>query len=92
MVASALIVIGVFFERFYLVIAGLAYPQPYAPGKIEGVYGAVGHFPMTPVESVLSVGMFAFMGLLFLLGLKYLELLPADPIREEGVSPAESRP
>ena len=89
--ASALIVIGVFFERFYLVIAGLAYPQPYAPGTIEGVYGAVGHFPLTPVESVLSIGMFSFMGFLFLLGLKYLELLPAGQGQEEGAASAGSR-
>ena len=87
--ASALVVIGVFFERFYLVIAGLAYPQPYVPGTIEGVYGAVGQFPLTPVESVLSIGMFSFMGFLFLLGLKYLELLPVD--QEEGTAPAGSR-
>ncbi len=89
--ASALIVVGVFFERFYLVIAGLAYPQPYAPGTIEGVYGAVGKFPLTPVELVLSIGMFSFMGFLFLLGLKYLELLPAAQDQEEGAAPAGSR-
>ncbi len=89
--ASALIVVGVFFERFYLVIAGLAYPQPYAPGTIEGVYGAVGNFPLTPVESVLSIGMFSFMGFLFLLGLKYLELLPVEQGQEEGTASAGSR-
>jgi molybdopterin-containing oxidoreductase family membrane subunit len=89
--ASALVVIGVFFERFYLVIAGLAYPQPYISGKIEGVYGAVGYFPLTPVESVLSVGTFAFMGFLFLLGLKYLELLPVGQGGEEVTARAEGR-
>lgn len=76
--ASLLIVMGVFFERFYLVIPGLAYPLSYLPGKIEGVYGAVGFFPLTLVESVISVSMFGFMGFLFILGLKYLELLPAE--------------
>jgi molybdopterin-containing oxidoreductase family membrane subunit len=76
--ASLLIVMGVFFERFYLVIPGLAYPLSYLPGKIEGVYGAVGFFPLTLVESVISVSMFGFTGFLFILGLKYLELLPAE--------------
>jgi Ni/Fe-hydrogenase subunit HybB-like protein len=75
--ACVLIVIGVFFERFYLVLAGLAYPLSYFPGKIEGLYGAIGFYPLTPVESMISVGMFAFMGFVFILGLKYLELLPA---------------
>jgi len=79
--ASVLIVIGVFFERYYLVIPGLAYPQSYFPGKIEGGYGAVGSFPITAIETVMSIGMFAFMGLLFILGLKYLELLPVDDSR-----------
>lgn len=77
-IASVLIVVGVFFERFYLVLAGLAYPLSYFPGKIEGIYGAVGFFPLTPVESAISVGMFAFMGFLFIMGLKYLQLLPAE--------------
>jgi molybdopterin-containing oxidoreductase family membrane subunit len=77
-IASILIVVGVFFERFYLVIAGLSYPLSYFPGEIEGRYGAVGSYPLTPVESMVSVGMFAFMGFLFIMGLKYLELLPAN--------------
>ena len=77
-IASILIVVGVFFERFYLVIAGLSYPLSYFPGEIEGRYGAVGFYPLTPVESMVSVGMFAFMGFLFIMGLKYLELLPAN--------------
>jgi len=77
-IASILIVVGVFFERFYLVIAGLSYPLSYFPGEIAGRYGAVGFYPLTSVESMVSVGMFAFMGFLFIMGLKYLELLPAN--------------
>jgi len=77
-IASALVVIGVFFERYYLIIPGLAYPQSYFPGKIEGIYGAVGSFPLTATEAVMSVGIFAFVGFLFILGLKHLELLPVD--------------
>jgi len=34
--AALSVVIGVFFERYYLVIPGVAYPQHYYPGKIEG--------------------------------------------------------
>ena len=74
--AATSVVIGVFFERFYLVISGAAYPLHYYPGKIEGVWGFTGSFPVTPVETVLSIGIVALLAILFVLGLKYLELLP----------------
>jgi len=77
-IASLSVVIGVFFERYYLVIPGAAYPQHYYPGKIEGVWGALGSFSFAPVEIVLSLGIVAFLGIIFMLGLKYLELLPAQ--------------
>ncbi|MFC1990923.1 NrfD/PsrC family molybdoenzyme membrane anchor subunit, partial [Chloroflexota bacterium] len=81
-VASVLIVIGVFVKRYYLVIPGAAYPLHYYPGKIEGVWGAVGSFAFAPAEIILSVGIVAFLGLIFVLGLKYLELLPAkEPVK-----------
>jgi len=78
MVASFSVVIGIFGERFALVIPGTAYPLPFYPGKIEGIWGAAGSFPITPVESFMSLGIFTLMGLFFLLGLKNLELLPVD--------------
>jgi molybdopterin-containing oxidoreductase family membrane subunit len=78
MVASFLVVIGIFGERFSLVIPGTAYPLPFYPGKIEGIWGMAGSFPITAVESFMSLGMFTLMGLLFLIGLKNLELLPVD--------------
>ncbi len=88
-VAAVSVVIGVFFERYYLVIPGAAYPMQFYPGKIEGVYGAVGNFPITPTEMGLSVGILAFLVLLFLLGLKYLEALPPKPPEEKVKAPAE---
>lgn len=88
-VAAVSVVIGVFFERYYLVIPGAAYPMQFYPGKIEGVYGAVGQFPITPTEMGLSVGILAFLVLLFLLGLKYLEALPPKPPEEKVKAPAE---
>ncbi|MCK4274763.1 MAG: polysulfide reductase NrfD, partial [Dehalococcoidales bacterium] len=82
--AAVSVVIGIFFERYYLVIPGAAYPMQYYPGKIEGVWGSTGSFPLTPVEMVLSVGIIAFLALIFILGLKYLELLPpGEPAKEE---------
>lgn len=76
LMASFLIVIGIFFERFNLVVPGAAYPMPFYPGRIEGVWGQVGPFPLTAIELLMSLGIFAMMGLFFVFGLKYLELLP----------------
>jgi Ni/Fe-hydrogenase subunit HybB-like protein len=89
--AASSVVIGVFFERYFLVITGAAYPLHYYPGEIEGVWGVTGSFPITPVETILSVGIIALLGLIFVLGLKYLELLP--PVeRSEESPPAEESP
>ncbi len=75
-VSAFLVVIGIFGERFSLIIPGTAYPLPFYPGKIEGIWGAAGSFPITPVELFMSIGIFTLMGLLFVVGLKNLELLP----------------
>jgi molybdopterin-containing oxidoreductase family membrane subunit len=89
MVAAFSVVIGIFGERFALVIPGTAYPLPFYPGKIEGIWGAAGSFPITPVESFMSLGIFTLMGLFFLLGLKNLELLPVDEQGKQTPSPTE---
>jgi molybdopterin-containing oxidoreductase family membrane subunit len=89
MVASFSIIIGIFGERFSLVIPGTAYPLPFYPGKIEGIWGAAGSFPFTPIETLMSLGIFALMGLFFLLGLKNLELLPVYESGGQTPVPAE---
>jgi len=89
MTAACLVVIGIFGERFALVIPGTAYPLAFYPGSIEGVWGEVGSFPLRPMELFMSIGIFALMGLFFLLGLKYLALLPANERSEQTSSPAE---
>ena len=86
--AAILVVIGIFGERFALVIPGTAYPLPFYPGKIEGIWGATGTFPFTFVETMMSLGVFTLMGLFFILGLKYLELLPVVEKKEEKPQPA----
>ena len=92
-VASISVVIGVFVKRLYLVIPGLAYPHEYYPGKIEGIWGAVGTYDVAPVEVILSIGMFSFLALLYVLGLKFLDLLPShvelEPVMEESASTQE---
>ena len=88
--AAAFNVVGIFGERAALVIPGLAHAMPYYPGHIEGLWGARGGFPIMPVETILVVGIFAFLGLLYVLGLKYLELLPAKEDGEQAPAPVES--
>jgi len=90
MVAAGSVVIGIFFERLALVIPGTAYPLEYYPGQVEGVWGQVGSFPIMPVEVMLSVGMFAFLGVLYFLGLRFMDLLPPpepEPVAVE-IEPA----
>jgi Ni/Fe-hydrogenase subunit HybB-like protein len=89
--AAFFILVGIFGERFVLVVPGTAYPLPVYPGKIEGMWGRVGTFHFTLTDSLISVGIFGLMGLLFLLGLKYLELLPADE-RSEQISAVAKNP
>ncbi len=86
--AAIFVVIGIFGERFALVIPGTAYPLPFYPGKIEGMWGATGTFPITLVETLMSLGVFTLMGLFFILGLKYMELLPVTEKKEEKPQPA----
>ena len=81
-IAAACVVVGVFFERYYLVIVGASYPMPYYPGDIQGVWGALGSFSISPVEMTLSAGILAAVVLLYVLGLKYLELLPVSDVGE----------
>lgn len=77
-IASISVVIGVLGERAALVIPGAAQIQQLYPGTIEGVWGAAGVFPITLWETALALGIVALVVLLFVLGLKYLELLPAS--------------
>jgi len=88
MIAAASVVIGIFFERLALVIPGLAYPLHYYPGHIEGIWGEVGSFPILPTEVILSIGMFAFLGVLYFLGLKFMDVLPPSIEPEPAVDEA----
>ena len=91
-IASLSVVVGVFFERFFLVIPQAGFPQQYYPGHIEGVYGAIGQFTFTPVEMGISLGIFTMVGLLFLLGLKFLKALPEKTAEELAAAAAKSAP
>ncbi len=91
MVAAFSVVAGIFGERFALVIPGTAYPMPFYPGRIEGVWGTPGSFPLAPVETLMSLGIFGLMGLLFALGLKNLDLLPVDGTAEVAATSTQKK-
>lgn len=78
LIACASVVLGVLGERAAIVIPGTAEAQQLYPGVIQGQWGATGSFPITLWESFLTLGIVAFVALLFVLGLKYLDILPRD--------------
>jgi len=82
-VACASVVLGVLGERAALVIPGTAQAQQVFPGEIQGVWGATGIFHITLWESLLSVGIIGLVALLFLLALRYLDILPAAEKKNE---------
>ncbi len=77
-IAAAFVVVGVLGERISLVIPGTALPQPLYPGQIEGIWGQASIFQFTFWETMLSLGIVCLVGLLYVLGLKYLELTPSS--------------
>jgi molybdopterin-containing oxidoreductase family membrane subunit len=75
--ACAICVIGIFFERAAIIFPGLSQPLQYYPGEIAGIWGARGGFLIMPAETLQTLGIFAVLGLLYVLGLKFMDLLPA---------------
>ncbi|MFC2033313.1 NrfD/PsrC family molybdoenzyme membrane anchor subunit [Chloroflexota bacterium] len=95
LVAAASVVIGVLGERAALVIPGTAQVQQLYPGEIQGIWGAAGVFPVTFWESMMSIGVVTLVATLFVLGLKFLPLLPAQKVEEEPAleeTPGEEAP
>lgn len=81
--AAAINVIGIFGERMGIIFPGLGEPLHLYPGEIEGIWGARGGFPIMPAETLITVGIVALLGLLYILGIKYLNLLPGEATVEE---------
>jgi molybdopterin-containing oxidoreductase family membrane subunit len=76
-----MVVIGVFCERFLIVIPGLSYPPDLIPGWriTQSVVeeGIVCYCP-SGYELLQALGVIGLMGLLFLWGLKLLKLVPTE--------------
>ena len=79
-VASTLVVVGVLFERFLIVIPGLIHPPELFPGwEIvgEGVGGIAAYVP-TYLEVLQTLGVIGVIGFAFLLGLKVMPMAPLE--------------
>jgi [DsrC]-trisulfide reductase subunit P len=82
-IASCFVVIGVLGERIALVVPGTALVQPIFHGTVEGIWGTPSTFLVTPWETCLSIGIFCTVGLLYVLGLRYMDLMPDAPSMDE---------
>ena len=79
--ASALVVFGVICERYLIVLPGLEYPLELLPGYAitaspldEGIVA----YRIGGLEILQALGVFSLVGFVFVLGLKYLPLLPTE--------------
>ena len=79
--SSVLVVIGVLCERYLIVIPGLEHPPVLFPGmEVIGTVLEEGNvtYSMSIFEVLQALGVLCFIGIIFVLGLKYLGLLPAE--------------
>jgi len=79
--ASILVVVGVLFERFLIVIPGLIHPPDLFPGweVTDGVlWEGVVSYSISPLEVLQTMGVLGIIGLAFVLGLKLMPLAPTE--------------
>ncbi len=79
--SSTLVVIGIFCERILIVLPGLVHPPEILPGMeiASSVWDeGIASYSVTFYEVLQALGVLAFVGLAFILGLKLLRLLPKE--------------
>lgn len=79
--ASLLVMIGVWCERYVIVLPGLTHPQEIFPGyEITGsaVEEGVVTYTISPVEIIQALGVFGLIAFAFTLGLKVFPMLPNE--------------
>ncbi|MCX5998773.1 MAG: polysulfide reductase NrfD [Chloroflexi bacterium] len=76
LLAAGINVIGIFGERMGIIFPGLSEPLYLYPGDVQGIWGARGGFQITPAETLITVGIFCLLGFVYVLGIKYMNLLP----------------
>jgi len=79
--SSALVVVGVLFERFLIVIPGLIHPPELFPGwEVSGtvLWEGVVDYSISFYEVLQALGVVGIIGFAFLMGLKFLPLAPTE--------------
>ena len=79
--ASALVVFGVICERYLIVIPGLVHPPNLIPGMeitSSPITEGIAVYRMSFLEILQALGVLSTIGFLFVLGLKYFDLLPTE--------------
>lgn len=77
-IASVLAVMGVFAERFSLVIPGQSVPPQQVVGRImTGYYGEPAIYSISGAEVAIVLGVLGALGILYLIGLRVIKLLPS---------------
>jgi molybdopterin-containing oxidoreductase family membrane subunit len=79
--ASVLVVVGVLFERFLIVIPGLIHPPDLFPGwEIADAVLAEGvvSYAISPLEMLQTLGVIGAIGFAFVVGLKVMPLAPTE--------------
>jgi molybdopterin-containing oxidoreductase family membrane subunit len=79
--ASVLVVVGVLFERFLIVIPGLIHPPELFPGweVTDGVlWEGVASYSISPLEILQTLGVIGAIGFAFVIGLKVMPLAPTE--------------
>lgn len=90
-VASTLVVVGVFLERFLIVIPGLIKPPELFPGwEVTGTVlsEGVATYSVSILEVLQTLGVIGFIGFAFLLGLKILPFTPTEARALPETAPA----
>ncbi len=79
--ASVLVVVGVLFERFLIVIPGLIHPPDLFPGwrvVDEVLWEGVAHYSISPLEVLQTLGVIGAIGFAFVVGLRVMPLAPVE--------------
>ena len=79
--ASILVVVGVLFERFLIVIPGLIHPPDLFPGwevTDAVLWEGVVSYSISPLEVLQTLGVIGAIGLAFVVGLKMMPLAPTE--------------
>jgi len=88
--ASALVVFGVLCERYVIVIPGQTNPPHLFPGMeitSSALEEGFVHYSISFYELLQALGVFGIVGLMFILGLKYMPLAPTEArIYEQSIS------